>query len=492
MKQLLLIALLLNCWSLSAQQITTEITWEKSYGGTDDDIALKSRKTSDGGQIIVGHTKSDDGDFANNQGQMDAFILKLDVEGNVSWRKTLGGPSYEQFSDVQQTADGGYIVVGETRSNLHNNSSIDGWLVRLDAAGDIVWSNVIGGSYTENFASVALTADGEYLVVGFAYSTNGDFANIPDKQQGFPFGLMLFDQDGKLKTWYPLPNWCKQVLLTDDNTAWTLGLNHLFRIDLSTKVVRDIDLTYLGTRLSLTTLEKAESGHLLLGGFEYREAQLSTSPKDAVLLKADPTGSVIWKKTWASNLENVITSMCLMPNGDYLIGGHTNSTNNTVQTKYGYQDCWIFVTNTSGEVKHQAFYGSYSNDLIYDVQAASDSSFLFVGRAMIGSDDVSQHKGKSDIWLVKLKANFIRQAPDKEILVYPNPIFNRQFTLEINPEFIGASFSIYNNLGQVIQTGTIYSSINFLQLANAQTDGMYTLAVQQDKAILTQKLLLHR
>ena len=86
------------------------IQWQKCLGGGLPDFAHSIQQTTDGGYIVAGYSYSNGGDVTGNHGINDYWIVKLDVTGNISWQRSLGG-SYSDFANsIQQTTDGGYIV----------------------------------------------------------------------------------------------------------------------------------------------------------------------------------------------------------------------------------------------------------------------------------------------------------------------------------------------------------------------------------------------
>jgi hypothetical protein len=86
------------------------VTWQKTYGGTNTDVAESAQQTLDGGFVVAGRT----GSFS--AGGSDFWVLKLDALGNVSWQKTYGGADSDSAYSIQQTLDGGYILAGHTFS----------------------------------------------------------------------------------------------------------------------------------------------------------------------------------------------------------------------------------------------------------------------------------------------------------------------------------------------------------------------------------------
>lgn len=157
------------------------IQWQKSLGGSGDEILHSIRQTLDSGYIAAGHTRSNDGDVSGNHGvgqQPDAWVVKLDNLGNIQWQSCLGGSEYEQAYSIQQTSDSGYIVAGVAHSidgDVVGNHGIgDSWVVKLNGAGLIQWQECLGGTLAEYFYSIQQTLDGGFIAAGRTISNDGD------------------------------------------------------------------------------------------------------------------------------------------------------------------------------------------------------------------------------------------------------------------------------------------------------------------------------
>ena len=117
------------------------------------------------------------GDKSENcQGKNDYWIVKLNVAGDIVWQSTIGGSDEDYLRSIQQTSDGGYILGGNSTSNIGGNKSEnsqgkdDYWIVKLDATGDIRWQKTIGGSEIELFGSVQQSIDNRYIMSGASLS----------------------------------------------------------------------------------------------------------------------------------------------------------------------------------------------------------------------------------------------------------------------------------------------------------------------------------
>jgi hypothetical protein len=136
--------------------------WSKTFGGRGDDGGYSVQQTSDGGYIIVGYTTS------YGAGGYDVYLIKVDANGNMQWSKTFGGRGDDGGLSVQQTRDGGYIIVGSTES--FGSGGYDVYLIKVDANGNMQWSKTFGGRGDDWGRSVQQTRDGGYIIVGWTRS----------------------------------------------------------------------------------------------------------------------------------------------------------------------------------------------------------------------------------------------------------------------------------------------------------------------------------
>jgi hypothetical protein len=146
--------------------------WDKIFGGTNIDMAFSGQQTSDGGYIVAGLTAS-----LNGNGVEDVYLLKIDANGNKVWEKAFGRKNRSEVGySVQQTTDGGYIIVGQTVWAVTGQwfTQSDVYLIKTDANGNEIWEKTFGGNMNDYGYSVQQTSDEGYIISGFTAS----FGNI--------------------------------------------------------------------------------------------------------------------------------------------------------------------------------------------------------------------------------------------------------------------------------------------------------------------------
>ncbi|MCP4365811.1 MAG: hypothetical protein GY800_11020 [Planctomycetes bacterium] len=147
-----------NCWVLKLSRDGT-VEWQKTYGGEGWDEADSIQQTGDGGYIVAGMT----GSFGE---KFDFWVLKLGSDGTVEWQKSYGGSDQDMARSIRQTGDGGYIVAGMTRSFGAGAYTYDFLVMKLRPDGTVEWGKTYGGDFEDWGSSIQQTGDGGYLVAG--------------------------------------------------------------------------------------------------------------------------------------------------------------------------------------------------------------------------------------------------------------------------------------------------------------------------------------
>jgi len=171
-------------WIVKANSTGT-LEWQKSLGGSMDDRAASIQQYADGNLLVLGTSKSSNGDKTSFKvtGTNDTLLVKLTSLGSVLWNKAYGSGSNEA-REIAITSDGGFITVSDVGANgfdvtgKHGSSGTDMWVAKANAAGDLQWQLCLGGSEIEYAQSIVQSADGSYYVCGITRSNDGDVSGI--------------------------------------------------------------------------------------------------------------------------------------------------------------------------------------------------------------------------------------------------------------------------------------------------------------------------
>ncbi len=355
------------------------ITWQKCLGGTRYDRSLSAIQTTDGGYLVSGYTSSTNGDVLGNHGGYDIWEVKLDQTGNITWQKCLGGIGNERPHSVIQTTDGGYLVNGYTNSNdgnvTGNHGNWDIWEVKLDSSGDISWKKCLGGISYEYPYTVIQTTDGGYLVNGMTNSNDGNVSGNHGERDIWEVKL---DPEGNM-TWQKClggisdeePN--AGVIQTADGGYLVSGFtnsndtnvtgNHGQEDIWEVKLDSSGDVTWkkcLGGsdyENPEYVFQTSDGGYIISGHTYSNDGDVSGNHGygDVWAVKLDPAGNMVWQKclggTW---YEEPNAGIIQTTDGRYLIGGYTDSSDGDVAGSHGYVDIWLALLTASHPVNATA------------------------------------------------------------------------------------------------------------------------------------------
>jgi len=152
--------------------LSNSLMWKKTFGGLDWDYGNYVQQTNDGGYIVIGETYS----WWAGGGSEDIYVIKINKYGDKVWGKIFGthGIEREWGASIQQTEDGGYIITGMKGAIF--STWFDLWLIKLEADGNIEWDVCYGENGFDWGNDVKQTNDGGYIITGAtdSFSAGGD------------------------------------------------------------------------------------------------------------------------------------------------------------------------------------------------------------------------------------------------------------------------------------------------------------------------------
>lgn len=215
------------------------IIWQKTYGGSNVDECKSIQQTSDGAYVLCGNSQSSDGDFNDNKGELDVWVIKINASGGIQWQANMGGSESDYADTIIEDKNGNFLIAGETFSydfdatenHRINNNTRDYFIIKLNSQGQKIWTRCYGGSDNEYARSIIETNSGEYAIIGESYSNDGQ---APNKKGSADFWLIKVNPfDGSI-IWqkkygsggHDEPN---DMILTFDNNFLVVG--HSFPVD---------------------------------------------------------------------------------------------------------------------------------------------------------------------------------------------------------------------------------------------------------------------
>ena len=166
------------------------VVWGKNFGGSEIDEVSAITQTNDGNFIIVGDTRSADKDVSKNNGAADIWILKVSTEGNLIWEKTIGGSSFDVAKAIYKTQDNGFLIAGSSRSldnGFQNKGQNDALILKIDENGNLLWKKTVGGSEIDFLYDVVELNNKSIIAVGESSSSDQDIS----ENKGFTDALII-------------------------------------------------------------------------------------------------------------------------------------------------------------------------------------------------------------------------------------------------------------------------------------------------------------
>lgn len=343
---------------LTAFKALPQNTFQKTLSEAGSDNPKSVKQTADGGYIITGYSL-----FGG--GIAEAYLIKLDNNGDLQWAKIYGdgtGGSLNDYGNsVQQTADGGYIVAGYSYLGA---GARDVFVFKTDSAGTLQWAKTFGGSGDEWGESVQENSDGTYIVAGYTSSFPGPEAN---------FYLLKLNTNGSLI-------WSKTY-------GGAAGYERCY----SVKQTSDDGYILFGSTVA--------SG-FGAGGYDY------------YIVKTDSIGDTLWSKTYGGGQSDFGKFVQATNDGGYILSGFTSDASGM-----GGYDLGVVKILSNGNLEWAKLFGGTGGDNSYSVQQTNDDGYIIGGTTF--------SFGTNDTYLVKTDSsgnmqwskNYIDNGTENELQI---------------------------------------------------------------------------
>ena len=430
-------------------QNNMQIQWQSCFGGSKNDEATGIVQT-DNGYLIIGTTRSNDGNVSNFHGIYDIWVVSIDSLGNLLWEKTYGGSNIEIASNIINGSDGYYYFSGWTFSNdgdvqSGNHGGYDRWIVKIDSEGNIIWEQCYGGSMTEYGGMLKLLSNGNILSFGATFSCDGD---VLINYGYLDIWLLEINTDGEILLSKVLGNNSGNniydIIETHDHgfflvsetvnnngmvdcncygggDIWALKLDSLLNIEWQQCYGgSNLDYGYQGV-LELDDgyifLSSTNSNDFDVSGYHY----ISGENADIWAVRTDLTGNIIWQRCLGGSRRDYAVDLFQSEDGGFVIIAETDSydgdvwNNNSIPT---YNDIWMVKLSSEGEVVWSQCYGGNISEHIFNGGAVkkSDDNYIIAGITEYNSGDVNCNlHGETDIWIFEIKdcSQYMPQIPNK-------------------------------------------------------------------------------
>jgi hypothetical protein len=356
--------------------------WAKTFGGTENDGGWSVQQTTDGGYIIIGVT------YSFGAGNADVWLIKTDEYGDKVWDKTFGGTSYDWGFSVQQTTDNGYIISGETAS--FSAGKTDVWLIKTDNDGNMLWNKTFGGTENDGGWSVQQTTDGGYIIAGYTTVSGTDDWDvwlIKTDEYGDEIWDKTFGGTNDDHGYSVIQTTDGGYIITGYTSSYVVGPTDVLLIKTDEYGNEIWNRTFGGMSYDCgySVQQTRDNGYVVIG-VSYSD---NDSDINAWLIKIDNNGDEVWNRFIGGSGYDIGRSLRQTVDGGYIIIGYTSSYG------VGKEDVWLIKTDEYGKLVWDKTFGGTETDEGLSICQTTDGGYIITGYT------TSSGVGLADVWLIK-------------------------------------------------------------------------------------------
>ncbi|MCX6693623.1 MAG: PKD domain-containing protein [Methanomicrobiales archaeon] len=377
------------------------LLWQKSLGGSADDNAINIQPTADGGYLVVGTTESNNGDVTKAHGLTDVWVVKVNATGAISWQKDIGGSMDDVITCIEPLSDGTFLLSGYTWS--HNGDFADNqkpysvFNIQIDTSGNILWKRCYPGKSSSFVNDEKETPDGGMVMIGQSYTDPA----FPEYHGGY------------------------DVLVVKSSINGTIVWEKL--------------LGGSGDDFGDNILPVADGGYIGIGYTNSNDGDVSGNhgSYDAWLFRLDGSGNLLWQRCLGGSLFDEGREIVIAPGGEYAVIGSTNSKDGDVRGNHGSFDYWWLKVSPNGSIINSKCFGGTEYDNAYDLELTPDGNYMAFGLSNSKDGDVTGNHGNSDYWVMEFDQKGLALwqksfgGPDFDIgeCIKPDLLRNGRFSL---------------------------------------------------------------
>ena len=367
---------------LSIDNKSYKLDYIKTFGGSNDDEANDIINTSDGGFMVIGSSKSSDGLIQKKIGsESDILLIKFDSNKSIEWVKNYGGSKDDRGQSVVEVSGIGYALLGYSMSNdgdaSNNEGFHDNWVILIDSIGNIIWEKSYGFSGHDHAYNIIQTKDGNLFFNGFLDVTASRGLGSTEK-----VGKSIKHGVGEF--------WCHKIDL-EGNILWRKyfgGTNN--------------DRSY-------DSIETAEGDFIIVGSSESTDNDIS-SPKgsyDIWVIKVSSKGDFLWERSYGGSKYETANSIIQSSDNKIHILGSTLSNDKDISFGMGSSDFWLITLDSNGNLLSEQTFGGSNFDRGKKIEIDNKDNIWLTGYSRSIDFDFSLKKGKNDAVLIQLSKNRI-------------------------------------------------------------------------------------
>ncbi|MFH1852452.1 MAG: hypothetical protein ABIA75_08915 [Candidatus Neomarinimicrobiota bacterium] len=357
-------------------------TFSKTFGFEYQDEGAAVQQTAAGGYIIVGTTNS-------YQTLADVWLLKTDRYGEEEWSQVFGGSGFDRGLALDQTADGGFIIGGYTESS--GAGLKDAWIIKTDSRGNRQWDKIYGAANDDICYDIKQTGDGGYIICGTTTQAGQGLSDIwlirtdpgGERQWNQTYGYSGSADQG----YAVLETLTGDFVVVGYTSPGDFGFSdlRLLRTDNQGAIIWDIIYGGDDYDEGYSVCETSDGGWVLAGSAE----SYGNGLDDIWLIKLDADGEIAWERVFGGDGRDLARSVVETFDGGFIVVGATNSFNT------GDYDVWVVKTDSSGSQLWNKSYGGELDDGGNSICRTADGGYIITGYTNSAGNG-------GDLWLLKI------------------------------------------------------------------------------------------
>ena len=412
---------------------TGSLDFAKTFGGSKNEVFYSIDKTIDGGYVIAGYTQSVDGDIiTKTAASFDFWIQKFSIDNTLEWQKTFGGSEDDSAASIIQTKDGGFAVLGYSKSSdtdvSVNAGDKDFWFLKLSNSGNLLWEKTFGFSGADYGTTLLEAKDGGFLITGVldvsGSNGEGNSKSRATKHAGGDYWAIKTDGYGNLQ-WRKffggsLSELPLGVVETRNNNFIIVGSSDsddfniennkgsydFWMIKIASTGALLLEKSFGGSAIDeARAIAATNDGNFIVVGDTRSsdvDVSLNNGAADIWILKISAEGDLIWEKTIGGSSFDVARAIYKTQDNGFLIAGSSRSLDNGFENK-GQNDALILKIDENGNLLWQKTAGGSEIDFLYDVVELNNKLIIAVGESSSSDQDIPENKGFTDALIIQIK-----------------------------------------------------------------------------------------
>lgn len=354
--------------------------------------------------------------------KIKAWIVKYDRHGRRLWEHFLGGPGANHTGTIMSTRDGGFLLMGNTEGGgivPRSYGRFDAWVLRLDSNGNVLWNTTLGGS-ADDVANEAVESEtGDLFVCG--YSSSFDGMNEGRNPSGYARGwIARFSGNGQL-IWYFLnegssDDFIASLALGPNGNIHFVGSGsspeipgyHPKAWDVWHGVVSSAGEMITQRCIGGTGNDAGYALELLPDGREIIAGMTASTDgdlpptrggEDGFVMTLRSDGSLIRTHLYGGEANEGLGNLFRASNGDLYFGGHSNSKGGDLSTNRGSTDAWLLHLDSTGAIIASLSGGGSKSDHAGVFLPSGSGGYVAAGYSKSPDGDLSGHHGSDDAWV---------------------------------------------------------------------------------------------